>query len=247
VSLTIDLPSSRRALLAEAVAALEARSFLATEAACASLLAADPADMEALLLRGLALAAAGQTAPAARLLDHVAAARADYAHPCRDLDRMLGAAAFATQVRACLDLTPADARLRLMWADCLHKDGDLEPAADALAALLDDGPETAAAHHRLGMVRAELGDIDASSLDWYMYPGIMVVEPAIFELIPKTPPWALFTGLFGPMVANRLPVFGYVHTGCFRTVDDLKAYENLRREFETSPPHFQHLIFPPAS
>jgi len=162
VSLTIDLPSSRRALLAEAVAALEARSFLATEAACASLLAADPADMEALLLRGLALAAAGQTAPAARLLDHVAAARADYAHPCRDLDRMLGAAAFATQVRACLDLTPADARLRLMWADCLHKDGDLEPAADALAALLDDGPETAAAHHRLGMVRAELGDIDAA-------------------------------------------------------------------------------------
>jgi len=94
---------------------------------------------------------------------------------------------------------------------------------------------------------AELGDIDASSLDWYMYPGIMVLEPAIFELIPKTPPWALFTGLFGPMVANRLPVFGYVHTGCFRTVDDLKAYENLRREFETSPPHFQHLIFPPAS
>jgi NDP-sugar pyrophosphorylase family protein len=90
---------------------------------------------------------------------------------------------------------------------------------------------------------AELGDIDAASLDWFMYPGILVLEPAIFELIPKTPPWPLFTGLFGPMVANRLPVFGYVHRGFFRTVDDLKAYENLRREFETSPPHFQHLRF----
>ncbi len=161
MNLTTEQPT-RRALLAEAVAALEARSFEGTDTACASLLAADPEDMEALLLRGLALAAAGQTAPAARLLDHVAAARADYAHPCRDLGGMLGAVAFASQVRACLDLTPQDARLRLMWADCLHLGGDLEHAADALAAVLDDGPETAAAHHRLGTIRAELGEIDAA-------------------------------------------------------------------------------------
>jgi mannose-1-phosphate guanylyltransferase len=87
-----------------------------------------------------------------------------------------------------------------------------------------------------------LNDVDAASLLSYMYPGILVLEPAIFELIPKTPPWALFTGLFGPMVTNRLPVFGYVHTGLFRTVDDLKAYESLRHEFQTSPPHFKHLI-----
>ncbi len=94
---------------------------------------------------------------------------------------------------------------------------------------------------------AELRDFDPTSLDWFMYPGIIVVEPAIFDLIPKTPPWALFTGLFGPMVANRLPVFGFVHTGFFRTVDDLKAYENLRREFKTSPPQFEHLVLPSLS
>jgi NDP-sugar pyrophosphorylase family protein len=90
---------------------------------------------------------------------------------------------------------------------------------------------------------AELSDRDPASLDSYMYPGVIVMEPAIFDLIPKTPPWALFTGLFGPMVANRLPVFGFVHRGFFRTVDDLKAYENLCHEFETSPPQFAHLIF----
>jgi NDP-sugar pyrophosphorylase family protein len=90
----------------------------------------------------------------------------------------------------------------------------------------------------------EPGDLDPSSLDWYMYPGILILEPAIFEFLPKTPPWALFTGLCGPMVANRLPVFGYVHRGFFRTVDDLKAYEALRREFEVSPPYFKHLVFP---
>ena len=91
---------------------------------------------------------------------------------------------------------------------------------------------------------AELTDVDPASLDPYMYPGVIVMEPAIFELIPKTPPWALFTGLFGPMVANRLPVFGYVHRGFFRTVDDLKAYEALRAEFDTSQPRFEHLALP---
>jgi mannose-1-phosphate guanylyltransferase len=90
---------------------------------------------------------------------------------------------------------------------------------------------------------AELVGVDVSSLEWFMYPGVIVMEPAVFEFIPETPPWALFTGLFGPMVAKRLPVFGYQHRGLFRTVDDLQAYENLRREFQTAPPHFQHLEF----
>ena len=90
---------------------------------------------------------------------------------------------------------------------------------------------------------AELSGADASALDWFMYPGIIVMEPAIFELIPKMPPWPLFTGLFGPMVANRLPVFGFVHRGYFRTVDDLKTYEALRHEFDATPPKFGHLTF----
>jgi len=93
----------------------------------------------------------------------------------------------------------------------------------------------------------ELDYIDASSLDWFMYPGVMVLESAIFDLIPQTSPWALFTGLLGPMVSNRLPVFGYVHRGFFRTVDDLNTYESLHREFEVSPPRFKHLIFLSAS
>jgi NDP-sugar pyrophosphorylase family protein len=94
---------------------------------------------------------------------------------------------------------------------------------------------------------AQIGGIDPKSLDWYMYPGILVLEPAIFGLIPQSPPWALFTGLFGPMVADGKPVFGYVHTGYFRTVDDLKGYDALKREFEISPPHFRHLAVPMSS
>lgn len=161
VDLTTD-HRARRALLADAVAALESRRFPVVEATCDRLLGMDPADMDALLLRGLALAASGQVAPAARMLNRVAAARVEYAHPCRDLDGMLGARELAVQVGACLDLTPGDVRLRLMWADCLQKSGDLAAAAATLVALLDDEPGTAAAHHELGLVRAELGDIDAA-------------------------------------------------------------------------------------
>jgi tetratricopeptide (TPR) repeat protein len=75
---------------------------------------------------------------------------------------MLGAAEFATQVRACLDLLPDDARLRPMWADCLQLGDDLAGAADVLAAMLGDEPGNAAVQHRLGMVRAELGDFDTA-------------------------------------------------------------------------------------
>ncbi len=161
MSLTIE-PRERRTLLADAIAALEARRFPAAEATCDRLLAVDPQDVEALLVLGLALAASGQVTPAARVLNRVAAARVEFAHPCQDLEGMLDARAFAEQVRACLDLTPEDARLRLMWADCLQKSGDLAAAAATLVALLDDGPGTAAAHHQLGLMRAELGDIDSA-------------------------------------------------------------------------------------
>jgi NDP-sugar pyrophosphorylase family protein len=70
----------------------------------------------------------------------------------------------------------------------------------------------------------------------YMYAGAIVAEPAIFELIPPAPPWSLMTDLFAPAVARGLPLFGYVHRGVFRTVDDLASYESLAREFATSPP-----------
>jgi Flp pilus assembly protein TadD len=148
-------------LLAQAVAALEARGFAAAATACDRLLSADPNDSDAQLLLGLALAGLGQVAPAARLLNQ-AAARKEFAHPCQDLAGMVEQAVLAQQVRACLDLAPDDTRLRLMWADCLQRAGEADAAIATLQALLDDVPATAAAHHRLGMIRAALGEFDAA-------------------------------------------------------------------------------------
>ncbi len=83
---------------------------------------------------------------------------------------------------------------------------------------------------------AELSGIDKASLTPYMYCGAIVAEPAVLELIPPSPPWGLMSGLIAPMVAKGLPVFGYIHRGLFRTVNDVASYEALRREFASSPP-----------
>jgi mannose-1-phosphate guanylyltransferase len=82
----------------------------------------------------------------------------------------------------------------------------------------------------------ELDEALAAKLASYMYCGVIVAESAALELIPASPPWSLFTGLFGPMVAAGLPVFGWVHRGFMRTLDDLAGYQRLRTEFGAHPP-----------
>lgn len=81
-----------------------------------------------------------------------------------------------------------------------------------------------------------LNDTVAATLSSLMYCGVIVAEPVVLDLIPAKAPWSLMEGLFAPMVANGQAVFGYVHTGYFRTMDDLKSYEALKSEFASSPP-----------
>ena len=82
----------------------------------------------------------------------------------------------------------------------------------------------------------QLDDALAAKLASYMYCGVIVAEPAALDLMPATTPWSLFTGLFGPMVADGLPVFGWLHRGFMRTLDDLDGYTRLRAEFGAQPP-----------
>jgi NDP-sugar pyrophosphorylase family protein len=82
----------------------------------------------------------------------------------------------------------------------------------------------------------DLAPAAASALSSFMYCGVIVAEPSVFDLMPPAAPWSLMTGLFAPMVANGLPVFAHVHRGYFRTIDDLQSYEALKTEFASSPP-----------
>jgi len=81
-----------------------------------------------------------------------------------------------------------------------------------------------------------LDDKLAATLSPFMYCGVIVADRAVFGMMPPAPPWGLMAGLFGPMVAGGMPVFGYVHRGYFRTIDDLESYDALKAEFASSPP-----------
>ena len=80
-----------------------------------------------------------------------------------------------------------------------------------------------------------LDDTVAATLSPFMYCGLIVAESVVLDLIPPNPPWSLMNGLFAPMVARAQPIFGYVHAGYFRTMDDLKSYNALKAEFASSP------------
>lgn len=95
-------------------------------------------------------------------------------------------------------------------------------------------------------VRAEYDDYAdpsgvASSLESFMYCGVIVAEPAVLKLAPPAPPWSIMAGLLAPMVRGGLPVFGFAHRGYMRTVDDLAAYDRLRAEFASNPPALNFL------
>ncbi len=83
---------------------------------------------------------------------------------------------------------------------------------------------------------AALDDAVAATLSQFMYCGVIVADSAVLDLMPPAPPWSIMAGLFAPMVAKGLPVFGYVHRGYFRTMDDLKSYDALKVELASSLP-----------
>jgi tetratricopeptide (TPR) repeat protein len=151
----------RKTLLAASLAALESGRFAEAERQVGAWAAHDPADPEALLLRGLALAAQGRTEDAAPILQQVARKRPDFAHPCRDLARIVqdAPALVAAQFRACRRLAPDDERLAFAYADFLRDAGRPAAAAAVLRKMLRRSPQFAPAHTLLGMALLDLGDM----------------------------------------------------------------------------------------
>lgn len=74
-----------------------------------------------------------------------------------------------------------------------------------------------------------------------MYCGAMICEPAVFDMMPTAPPFSLIANVLAPMIAGHLPLFGHVHDGFFRTVDDLEAYQQLHAKFIASPPGLRYV------
>ena len=144
-----------------AVTALQNGKPEQAEYACRQLVDRDAADIEAWLLLGLALGLRGDASAAAPVLDAVARARRDYAHPCRDLARLLldqgKASLIAPQFRACLTLAPNDLRLCFPFAEFLRESGGAAEAICVLEPLLHLYPTNAEAHDQLGLALADAG------------------------------------------------------------------------------------------
>ena len=156
---------ARATLLAAALSALEGGRFAEAERRAAEWQARDPLDLDALLLRGLALAALGESTRAAPMLQAVAAARPGFAHPCRDLARLRADAPplVAQQYRACRRLAPRNTALALAYADFLRDTGRTAACAAVLRQVLKDAPRLGAAQKLYGMVLLDLGEPEAAT------------------------------------------------------------------------------------
>ncbi len=147
--------------IAEAMRLLQVSAWQDAEAAADRALAGSPDDPQALLLRGLAIAAMGEHDRAASVLLRVVALRPDARHPCLDLAELrppLPRPLIVRQFQACLRRDPADPRLRLTFAEFLL-DNDQPGQAETV---LERAPNSAAAHHLRGLARAERGDFTAA-------------------------------------------------------------------------------------
>jgi NDP-sugar pyrophosphorylase family protein len=91
-----------------------------------------------------------------------------------------------------------------------------------------------------GVLAAEV----VANLTALMYCGAMICEPALLEMMPAAPRFSLVTDVLAPMVPQGLALYGYVHEGFFRTVDDLDAYEQLYREFVAAKPPLRYVDEP---
>lgn len=156
--------AGRPALMRAALEHLHAGRFAQSAGFAQQLIAAQPRDIEALLLLGLALGAQGEIERAVLLLTKVARERPNHAHPCYDLADLLRrrerVPEAIAQFRAARDLEPRDARLAYAEAEFLVEVGKPAEAVDTLEAALRLAPAFPSARRLWAVALAETGRME---------------------------------------------------------------------------------------
>src|ERR1700730_4579823 len=162
--LTMAAPPDRIAMLRAGFNCLDRACFGDAEALGRDLLSRRDGDVRGVDLTGLAIGARGHAHRAAPMLDLVARARPDVAHPCRDLagilQRLGRCEDIAAQYRESLRIAPDDINLRYAFADHLHEAGQPQDAADILAQALRLRPDFDVGHNLMGIALYDLGRIE---------------------------------------------------------------------------------------
>jgi len=151
-----ETPNFRVQQLKTSIDHMAERRWRMAEVQCRILLAVDPTDVEGMLVLGLAIAASGEAARAAPILERVRRARPNHADPCRDFATMeprVPRALVTRQYRACLRLASANTRLRHDFAFYLLENSESEAALT----ILRDAPESAATSNLRGTALAGIG------------------------------------------------------------------------------------------
>jgi len=116
---------------------------------------------------------------------------------------------------------------------------ELEVDADgrliAMRLLVDRAPK------RIAEYRPPGASSDLQAAAHCMFCGISICEPVVLDLPAPPPPFSLMGDLFAPALAAGRPLAAYLHSGYFRTVDDLAGYETIAREFKAMPPALAYL------
>ena len=147
------IDTERPQRLGTALARLRAGQWDAAVAHCHGLLLRDPTDTQARLLDAFARAGRGDISEAAETLVAIARDHPGQAHPCSDFAAFCSDGPVAALYRACLSLTPADTRLRRLFAGFLLDRGEAAEAEQVLRGALD----SAAGQHAMGMALTEQG------------------------------------------------------------------------------------------
>jgi NDP-sugar pyrophosphorylase family protein len=76
-----------------------------------------------------------------------------------------------------------------------------------------------------GRIRRFLGQPPEvnESLSQYMFTGLQVLEPRVFTFMPEVKPFSTTRVTYPAMLQAGEPLYGFVHTGTWMTVDDAEA------------------------
>jgi len=72
---------------------------------------------------------------------------------------------------------------------------------------------------RIRCIREHVLDVD-ESLSSYMFTGLQILEPRIFDFMPEVRPFSTTRETYPRMMQAGEPLYGFVHTGPWMVVDD---------------------------
>ena len=77
---------------------------------------------------------------------------------------------------------------------------------------------------RLRRIRGEPAECPLTEpLSQYMFTGCQVLEPRVFAFMPEVKPFSTIRETYVAMLRANEPLYGFIHTGTWMTVDDADA------------------------